>query len=82
MPGGAQSLPYAMAADDRGRIWAVDTGPQPNRLVGFDPQGARFFASTPIPSGGGTVRHMVFEAGKRQIWFGTDNDTIGRARVP
>jgi len=82
MPGGSQSLPYAMAADDRGRIWAVETGPQPNRLVGFDPKSASFFASAAIPSGGGTVRHMVFEARQRQIWFGTDNDTIGRAAVP
>jgi virginiamycin B lyase len=82
MPGGSQSLPYAMASDDRGRLWAVETGPQPNRLVGFDPASARFFASSTIPSGGGTVRHMTFEPRKRQIWFGTDNDTIGRAIVP
>lgn len=82
MPGGPQSLPYAMAADDRGRLWAVETGPQPNRLVGFDPQSARFFATAEIPSGAGTVRHMVFDARKREIWFGTDHGTIGRAIVP
>jgi virginiamycin B lyase len=82
MPGGPQSLPYAMAADDRGRMWAVETGPQPNRLVGFDPESASFFASAEIPSGAGTVRHMVFEARRRQLWFGTDHGTIGRATVP
>jgi virginiamycin B lyase len=81
-PGGKGSLPYAMAADDRGRFWFVESGPQPNRLVGFDPKSAAFFSVTPIPSGGGTVRHMVFDPAKREIWFGTDAGTIGRARVP
>jgi virginiamycin B lyase len=71
-----------MAADDRGRFWLVETGPQPNRLVGFDPKSATFFSVTPIPSGGGTVRHMVFDAPSRTLWFGTDAGTIGRARVP
>lgn len=78
-PGGKGSLPYAMAVDDRGRMWFVETGPQPNRLVGFDPKTARFFSVTPIPSGGSTVRHMIFAPGAREIWFGTDAGTIGRA---
>jgi hypothetical protein len=25
---------------------------------------------------------MVFEARRRQLWFGTDHGTIGRATVP
>jgi virginiamycin B lyase len=33
-------------------------------------------------SGGGTVRHMVFDDTNREIWFGTDNHTIGRVQVP
>lgn len=81
-PGGKGSLPYAMAKDDRGRMWFVETGPQPNRLIGFDPTTHRFFATGNIPSGGSTVRHMVFDAKRRDIWFGTDANTIGRARVP
>jgi virginiamycin B lyase len=81
-PAGSGSLPYAMAADDRGRMWFVETGPQPNRLVGFDPATKTFFATAKIPSGGGTVRHMVFDAKRREIWFGTDANTIGRARIP
>lgn len=80
-PGGASSLPYAMASDDQGRIWFVESGPQPNQLVGFDPKTHRFFSVTPIPSGGSTVRHMVFEPKTRSLWFGTDKNTIGRARV-
>jgi virginiamycin B lyase len=81
-PGGAGSLPYAMTRDDAGRLWFVETGPQPNKLVGFDPKSGKFFASATIPSGGSTVRNMVFDPKHREIWFGTDAGTIGRARVP
>jgi virginiamycin B lyase len=80
-PAGASSLPYAMTADDRGRLWFVETGPQPNRLVGFDPKSASFFSITPIASGGGTVRHMVFDAKRRELWFGTDANTVVRAKL-
>lgn len=81
-PGGRGSLPYAMTSDDADRLWFVETGAQPNRLVGFDPKTERFFSLTTIPSGGGTVRYMVFDPKARFIWFGTDNNTIGRASVP
>jgi virginiamycin B lyase len=81
LPGGTSSLPYAMTVDSRDRLWMVETGPQPNRLVGFDPKTEKFFGLTPIPSGGGTVRHMMYDESSGQIWFGTDNNTIGRAGV-
>ena len=81
LPGGQGALPYAMAVDDKDRLWMVETGSQPNRLVGFDPAREKFFGLTPIPSGGGTVRHMVFDPRTGQIWFGTDAGTIGRAQV-
>lgn len=81
LPGGTSSLPYAMAVDGRDRLWMVETGSQPNRLVGFDPKTEKFFGITPIPSGGGTVRHMMYDKRSGQIWFGTDNNTIGRAQV-
>ncbi|HEX9943278.1 MAG TPA: lyase [Thermoanaerobaculia bacterium] len=81
-PGGAGSLPYAMTNDHRSRLWFVETGPQPNRLIGFDPKTRRFFSTTEIPSGGSTVRHMIFDPRAKAIWFGTDKNTIGRARVP
>jgi virginiamycin B lyase len=51
-------------------------------MIGFDPKSEEFFSSTPIPSGGGTVRHMVYHQPTREIWFGTDTNTIGRARIP
>lgn len=81
MPSGPMALPYAMTVDDRDRLWFVETGVQPNRLVGFDPKAERFFGATPVPSGGGTIRHMVFDRATRQVWFGSDNNTIGRASV-
>ncbi len=80
-PGGAGSRPYATATDDRGRIWFVETGQQPNQFIGFDPKTEKFFGATPVPSGGGTVRHMMFNASTREIWFGADTGTIGRARL-
>jgi virginiamycin B lyase len=81
LPGGPVSLPYAMTVDDKDRIWFVETGKQPNRLIGFDPKSKSFFGHTDIESGGGTIRHMVFDKKTGQIWFGTDNGTIGRAVV-
>jgi virginiamycin B lyase len=79
MPGGPSSFPYAMTVDDQDRLWIVETGANPNRLVGFDPKGEKYFSMTPIPSGGGVVRYMVFDRKARHLWFGTDLNTIGRA---
>jgi virginiamycin B lyase len=40
------------------------------------------FSITPIArSGGLTVRHMIYHAPTKSIWFGTDANTIGQARV-
>jgi virginiamycin B lyase len=84
LPRGGEARPYAMAVDARDRLWVVETGPrgEPNRLVGFDPGDETFFSITPIPSGGGTVRHMVYHEPTSTIWFGTDANTVGRARIP
>jgi len=83
MPSGAASLPYAMALDDRNRMWLVESGVQPNRLVAFDTKFEAWTSVTPIAeSGARTVRHMVFHAPTRTLWFGTDANTIARARVP
>ena len=81
LPGGPLSLPYAMTIDDKDRIWFVETGKQPNRLIGYDPKTKGFFGHTEIESGGGSVRHMVFDKKNGLIWFGTDNGTIGKAQV-
>jgi virginiamycin B lyase len=84
MPSGAKSLPYAMALDDRNRIWLVETGVQPNRLVAFDTRTETWVSSTPVTEKAdrNTVRHMIFHAPSRTLWFGTDANTIARAKVP
>lgn len=81
VPGGASAKPYGLAVDHQNRLWFVECGPQPNRFVGFDPQTQKFFSVTEIGSGGGCVRHMYFHAPSGEIWFGTDRDTIGRAKI-
>jgi virginiamycin B lyase len=80
-PGGPGSQPYGMTVDDMDRLWFVETSPNPNRLIGFDPADESFFSVAELPSTGGAVRHMVFDPATRQIWFGTDANTVGRAQL-
>jgi virginiamycin B lyase len=83
LPGKAASLPYAMTVDDQDRLWVVETGVRPNRLVGFDPKSQRFFGHTDIGANAtNAVRHMVFDPKTRSIWYGSDLGQIGRAVVP
>ncbi len=82
LPGGNRSRPYGMEVDGDDRLWMVETGSRPNQFVGFDPRSESFFGRTPIPSGGGSVRHMHYDAATNAIWFGTDTNTIGRAILP
>ena len=81
-PSAADSRPYGMAVDDVDRIWFVETGPSPNRFVGFDTRSETFVAETAIPSGGGSVRHMEYHAATQSVWFGTDTNMLGRASLP
>ena len=83
LPSGARSLPYGMTVDDRDRVWIAETGVFPNRLVSFDAK-KRVFEDQ-IPIGGSepnSIRHMVFDAATRLIWFGEDRGTITRVTVP
>ena len=57
-PGGRESRPYGIAVTPDGIVWYSESGVKPNTIVRFDP-GSGTFASWPIPSGGGVVRHMV-----------------------
>lgn len=81
VPSAGDAKPYAMTIDSQDRIWFVETGPSPNLFVGFDPGAQEFFSVTAIPSGAGSVRHMVYDAKNGTVWFGTDNNTIGRAEI-
>lgn len=80
-PAADNARPYGMIVDGENRLWYVETGPQPNMFVGFDP-GEESFSGTPIPSGAGAVRHMDYDAGENAVWFGTDANTLGRADLP
>jgi virginiamycin B lyase len=80
-PAGAGARPYGMAVDGQDRIWFVETGVQPNRMIGFDPAAGEYFAAGDVPSGGGSVRHMQYHAPTNAIWFGADTDTIGRLEL-
>lgn len=82
MPSGEDARPYAMAVDDSDRIWFVETGVEPNLFTGFDPMTEQFIEGVPLESGGGTVRHMYFDAETNSIWFGADTNTIGVAKLP
>ncbi len=82
LPAGEGSRPYGMLADDSDRLWVFETGPRPNNLVGFDPMTERIFSQTTPESGGGTVRHMYFDAQNNEVWFGADTGTVGVIRLP
>jgi virginiamycin B lyase len=82
LPSGPASLPYGMTSDDRGRIWLAETGPQPNRLVAFDPAKKSFTETVVVAADkANTIRHMTFDKASRQIWFGGDANMIGRVKV-
>jgi virginiamycin B lyase len=80
-PSGEGSGPYAMAIDDRDRVWYVETGVSPNKLIGFSLKSGTFMSETAIPSGGGSVRHMIYDQKTDSLWFGADRGTIGQARL-
>jgi len=82
VPGGETARPYGMAVDGEDRLWFAETGPEPNRLVGFDPSSEEFFSVTHVPSGAGAIRHMYYDSRSSELWFGTDAGTIGRAALP
>jgi virginiamycin B lyase len=80
-PAGKNSLPYGMALDAKDRVWAVETGVQPNRLVGFDPKTEAFFSTTAVPSGGGSIANLRYDRPTGRMWFATEKGTIGFANV-
>ncbi len=81
LPGGKKSEPIGMAIDKNDRIWVVETGERPNRIVGFDIASESFINETNIPSGGDSVRHMYYHEASGEVWFGADSNYVGRAKV-
>jgi virginiamycin B lyase len=80
-PAGAGSLPYAMTSDDRDRLWYIETGPQPNRLVAVDGKTGRVLGTWEVPGGPNVVRNMHFDPRTRSLWFGTDANDLVRVRL-
>jgi virginiamycin B lyase len=78
-PGGEQSRPYALIADDQDRLWFAETNREAPRIVGFDTKTNTFIAPTPVSAG---IRHMVHHPATGTIWFGTDANRIGRIILP
>ncbi len=82
-PGGPNSLPYALTVDDKDRLWYSENTPnKPNRIVGYDPRSRSFAPGIDIPSGGQTVRHVIYHKPTRSLWFGTDANTLARVTLP
>lgn len=81
-PGGETAGIYALVVDHKDRVWYVETGLQPNRFIGFDTKQEQFISKDVVPSGGITIRHMVFDEASNAIWFATDANTLGKAVVP
>jgi virginiamycin B lyase len=81
-PTGDKARPYAMAIDDRARVWFADSGVQPNRLMALDTGTGRFVVDVEVDNARGAIRHMVFDEATRALWFGTDTGFLVRVRVP
>lgn len=81
MPGGENSRPFALAADRNDHLWIVETGPAPNRLVGFAADAGAFLTETDIPSGAGSVQDLHYYEPAGELWFTTDTNYLGRAKV-
>lgn len=82
-PSGQQARPYAMTSDDQGRLWYVETGVRPNRMVAFDPASEEFVVNMAVGHDGpNTIRHMIYHPPTRSIWYGADANVIGRVTVP
>lgn len=85
LPLGRISMPYAMAKDDRDRVWVAQNGSRgtPATLVAFDTKAKRFVAEAVAGApDANTIRHMTFDPATRKIWFGTDQGAVGHIVVP
>ena len=50
-------------------------------MVEFDTGSGSFLTETDIPSGAGSVSHLFYHEPLGEVWFGTETNYIGRARV-
>ena len=81
LPGGDDSEPSAIASDRDDRIWIVESGQSPSRFVGFDTTRGSFLTVTEIPTGAGVVSSLHYNEAGGEIWFTTETNYIGRAKI-
>jgi virginiamycin B lyase len=82
-PSGGVTAPYGLTVDDHDRIWYAETGKQPNHLVAFDTKTKRFVVNQPVGAAApNTIRYMIYHAPTHEIWYGADQNVIGRVKVP
>ena len=81
LPEGSEAKLYGSAIDDNDRMWLALTGTSPNKIRVFDNNSKGFIASANITSGGGAIRYMIYDQATDSIWFGTDENTIGQAKL-
>ncbi|HEY5702083.1 MAG TPA: lyase [Gammaproteobacteria bacterium] len=82
VPGGESAIPSAIIVDENDWLWFVETGLNPNRLVSYNPWDKEFTYISDIPSGGDRIDEMFFDKESGQIWFGSNTNFIGRAKLP
>jgi virginiamycin B lyase len=78
-------MPYGMASDDRDVVWVAQGGygSVAATLVGFDTRTRKFVSQVAVGRPGpNVIRHMTFDRATRQLWFGTDQGSIGRLTIP
>jgi virginiamycin B lyase len=81
LPGGVDARPSGMAVDADDVLWFVETGPSPDRLVGFDPVTERFGEPVPL-AGDRAERQLHHDPRTDVIWFESAGDTLARAVLP
>jgi virginiamycin B lyase len=82
LPEGKDSKPVAITVDAKNRLWIAESGPQPGKLVGFDPKTTKFFGESALPSSAGAAVDLHFDAKTGGLWFATADNKIGFAKVP
>ncbi|MEW6998119.1 lyase [Colwelliaceae bacterium BS250] len=81
VPEGKNAKLYGSAIDQNDRLWLALTGVKPNKITVFDTNTHTFIASEAIPSGAKSIRYMYYHQQTDSVWFGTDANTIGRAKL-
>lgn len=81
-PSGDRAAPYGAIRGAGKHFFYVETGPQPNRMIGVDTTSGAVVYNQEIPESGGAVRHMFHDAKRNAIWFGTDTGNMVRFDLP